>query len=113
MIPVKLPGPPRAEQHDHNREGGQCPLLTQMPQAFQEAVGQAPHLFRYLHAVPVDELGLPEYHSEPSYQLAQLQRVNVVYPIGDVSFAHVCSDPEDSYDHYITVEPNFGADLEL
>ncbi|OGO50320.1 MAG: hypothetical protein A2148_06535 [Chloroflexi bacterium RBG_16_68_14] len=113
MIPVKLPWAPPAEQHDHNREGGQCPLLTQMPQAFREAVEQAPHLFRYLHAIPIDEPGLPEYHSELSYQLAQLQRVNVVYPIGDVGFVHVCSDPEDSYDHYITVEPNFGADLEL
>ncbi len=83
-----------------------------MPEALREAVEGAQHLFRYLHAIPLEELGLPEYHAELSYELARLPSVNVLYPVGDLVYAHVCSDPNDSYGHYVSVEPGFGMDLE-
>lgn len=111
MPTTKLPWPAPAEQHRHDGAGS-CPLLAQMPAQLREAAEAAPHLFRYLHAIPVEEIGLPEYHAELSYELAKLSSMNVLYPVGDLVYVHICSDPDDTYGHYVSVEPGFGVDLE-
>jgi flagellar protein FlaI len=82
-----------------------------MPQPLREIAEMSPHLLRYLHSIPIEELGFPEYHAELPYELALLPRVNVIYPVGDAGYAHVCSNLEDSYDHYVSIEPCFGMDL--
>jgi flagellar protein FlaI len=111
-ISTNLPWQVPVDQHQHDTSGP-CPLLAQMPQPLREAAEQAPHLFRYLHAIPIDQLGFPEYHAELSFDLARLRQVNLIYPVGDAGYAHVCTDSEDSYSDYVSIEPCFGVDLNI
>ncbi len=108
---MNLPWPAPAENHSHDDRQELCPLLAQLSEPLREVAVETPHLFRYLHAIPIEQLGLPEYRAELSYQPRKVPGLNIIYPVGGGGYVHVCSDPEDAYDHYISIEPSFGIEL--
>ena len=65
MVSINLPFT-QNEQYDPHGQGDlfQCPLFKTLPQSLQEGTQEHPHLLEYLHMLPVEEHGLPEYREE-------------------------------------------------
>lgn len=70
-----------------------------------EQAKQHPHLNRYLHTLPFEEFGAPQYYEKLERKLGALEQPNVIYPVGNATFAHVCPDAKDARNHYIPIEP--------
>src|SRR3989304_2578815 len=49
-----------------------------------------------------------EHHQKLSRKLGDIERPNIISPLGDATFAHIFPDPEDSRNHYIPIEPVVG-----
>jgi len=85
-----------------------CPICSAVSPELKEQAQQHYHLFRYLHMLPVQEFGVPEYHEKITRKMGDAERPNIIYPVGDATFAHIFPDPEDSRNYYIPVEPVIG-----
>ena len=86
-------------------------LRRRMPESFIEAANANPHLLEYLSMVPVDQIGLPEYHTKLSKELGDLKNPNVIYPIKDSLFVHIVVDQRDARNCYIPIEPSSTYDV--
>lgn len=86
-------------------------LYQMLPEAFQDVVIKYPNLMSYLQMVPIDEVGIPQYHVKPSRQLRDLKQPNIIYPTTPGNFAHIYSDPIDERNTYISIEPTMGIDV--
>jgi flagellar protein FlaI len=64
-----------------------------------------PHLFRYVHSLPVNEIGVPQFYRKLERKLGEAGLPNIIYPVGNATFAHVLADPQDARNYYIPVEP--------
>ena len=49
-----------------------------MPEALVEVTTANPHLLEYLSMLPLDQIGLPEYHSKLTKELGDLKNPNVI-----------------------------------
>jgi archaeal flagellar protein FlaI len=78
--------------------------------ALQDAMEQAPHLWRYIDGLP-SELGAPEYYSEANKNLGNVGERHLIYKVNDELFVHIRTDPDDARDYYISIEPTWGMDL--
>jgi len=83
----------------------------------REQVDNNPYLAEYLRMLPVDTVGIPEYHEDLSYRFTGMTMPNIIYPVrrkGEEAkiFIHICPDPDDIRNYYIPVEPILGLDLE-
>jgi flagellar protein FlaI len=83
---------------------------AQDTRALQEAMAEAPHLWRYVQSLP-PELGTPDYYPEANKSLGSIAQRNLIYRVNDDIFVHILSDPEDARDFYIAIEPTWGMDL--
>jgi flagellar protein FlaI len=89
-----------------------CPVCSGISPELKEQAKEYHHLFAYLHALPVADFGIPEYHEKLSRKMGDIERPNIIYPLGDATFAHIFPDPEDSRNYYIPVEPVVGQDCD-
>ena len=89
-----------------------CPLFRMLPSELQEQSQARPHLWSYLHALRVDEVGIPEYAPVLGQQHRQMAKPNVVYPADKNIFVHVLRDPNDVRDSYHPIEPNTAPGME-
>jgi archaeal flagellar protein FlaI len=80
--------------------------------ALRAQAEQKPHLWSYLEALPLDTIGPPAYHETLGRKLRDLKNPNLIYPVGQGLFVHICPDPEDSRDVYVALEPGMGEDLD-
>jgi flagellar protein FlaI len=88
-------------------------LLGTLPEEFQQAVTECPHLLEYLKVLLLAKVSIPEYHAELSRSLAQQQELNLVYPLGKKGlFVHILSDDSGDRNYYIQIEPSTTLDLE-
>lgn len=83
-----------------------CPTYPKLSPKLQEVCRESMHLLQYLHALPLDELGVPEYYEKVDRSLKGKKDPNLIYPVGGDVFVHVLANPQDVRDHYITVEPS-------
>ncbi|MGQ9571948.1 MAG: type II/IV secretion system ATPase subunit [Dehalococcoidia bacterium] len=109
-----FPDTGQAEQaHNESR----CPICTALSPELKEQAQQYHHLFRYLHMVPIDEFGVPQYHEKLERKMGDIEQPNIIYPVGDATFAHIFPDPQDARNYYIPVEPivggNYGPLMEV
>src|SRR5438067_9814835 len=102
--------PPRAPHVDHDIRT--CPLYRMLEPTLRTEAEQKPHLWQYLERLPVDKLGPPKYHETLTRKLRDLKNPNLIYPVGQGLFVHICPDPEDSRDIYVALEPGMGEDLD-
>ena len=77
----------------------------------QEALDK-PYLAAYLKALPVEEIGYPDYYPEASRKLSKLKERNLIYPTKDGIYAHIYPDKLSERDYYIIIEPCIGIDLD-
>jgi len=92
--------------------GPTCSLRSVLPQALQEACDAGPFLADYLHWVPMDEIGVPDYYPALSRDMADLTRRNLIYPIKQGLFVHLYPDEKGERDQYIPIEPHLTVNLD-
>ena len=91
--------------HSHQGKVTNCPLFKLLPAALQEESKNHEFLLDYIHLLPVDEVGIPEYYPELNRGLGDLKNPNLIYPVGNDVYIHIFPDESDSRDYYIAVEP--------
>ncbi len=80
-------------------------LREVLPEALLTACDQSPFLAAYVQQLPLEDIGVPEYHAKPPRSLGQKDYRNFIYPIKDGLFVHIFPDTTGARDHYIPIEP--------
>ena len=78
----------------------------------QETTRENEHLLDYLHTIPVNQVGIPAFHSMLSNKLRDKRGLNLIYPVADGVFVHVIDDPEGGRSFYISIEPKLSSELD-
>ena len=94
-------------QKGHSHKGGikTFPLFKMLPDSLQDEAKKHEFLLDYIHMLPMDEVGIPEYYPELNRGLGELKNPNLIYPVGEEVYIHIFPDQTDSRDYYIAVEP--------
>jgi len=106
---VRIPFP-ETEQPQEAHSEASCPICSGVSPALMEQAQEHRHLFRYLHMVPTEEFGVPQYQEKLDRKMGDIEQPNIIYPLGNATFAHIFPDPEDARNYYIPVEPIIGHD---
>jgi flagellar protein FlaI len=106
---VRIPFPQTDQTDEGHRESG-CPVCSALSPELSEQAQQHPHLLRYLHMVSTGEHGIPEYHEKLERKMGDVDQPNIIYPVGNATFAHIYPDAQDARNSYIPVEPIVGSD---
>ncbi|RLC91827.1 MAG: secretion system protein E [Chloroflexi bacterium] len=112
MPQISLPFSEANKADRHDEDFFQCSLYRMLPKSAQVASQRCPHLLEYLHMVPIDEVGIPQYYTRLSRKLQEINHPHVIYPVTDNVFAHIYPDYHDGRDIYISVEPVLFQNLE-
>jgi flagellar protein FlaI len=83
-----------------------------LPEQLQEESRSKTHLLEYLHALPVEKVGIPEYVPKLDRSMGGMKNPNLIYPIKNNIYIHVYPDESDIRDYYIAIEPGMMLDLE-
>jgi flagellar protein FlaI len=94
----------------HGGDPFACTLFKMLPKKMQATTRENVYLLDYLHGVPVNKVGIPEYHTELSGKLKDKKKLNLIYPVDGGLFIHIMTDPEGGRDFYIAVEPTTGSE---
>jgi flagellar protein FlaI len=96
----------------HAVNGDWAAIYNQLPQPFQEACDSTLFLAEYIHRLPIDKIGIPDFYPKPARSLSQLEYRNLVYPIKEGLFVHIYPDASGVRDHHIAIEPTIVVDIE-
>jgi len=92
---------------DHVCDPESCELVQQLPTALKEIALETSFLMRYLHTLPIAEIGIPVYHEELEGDDGDAENPNFIYKANSgVIFFHVFPDPEGIRDWLISIEPS-------
>jgi len=58
----------------------------------------------------MEEFGVPQYVEKLERKMGDIEQPNIIYPVGDATFAHIFPDSQDARNYYIPVEPIVGRD---
>jgi flagellar protein FlaI len=83
-----------------------------LPETLQEESRSKTHLLEYLHALPVEKVGIPKYVPKLDRSMGGMKNPNLIYPVKDNIYIHVYPDESDIRDYYIAIEPGMMLDLE-
>jgi flagellar protein FlaI len=92
--------------------GARCSLNSVLPKPLQEACAENAFLSDYLHWVPMDEIGVPDYYPKLNRDMTDLERRNLIYPIKEGLFVHIYPDEKGERDKYIPIEPHLTMNLD-
>ena len=87
-----------------------CSTCNSLPEALREQAMEHEHFARYMHMIPTDEFGWPEYVTELSRKLGDNPSPNYIYPVGKACFQHIYPDKLDARNYLIPIEPTVGRD---
>jgi flagellar protein FlaI len=87
-------------------------LHSLLPEPLKEACMENSFLDDYLHWLPIDEIGVPDYYPRLSRNLKDLAVRNLIYPVKGGLFIHVYPDMTSERDCYIPIEPHTTVSLE-
>ncbi len=107
MPNVALPFP-KEWLHDTSRA---VTYFDRMSPGLQEAARKHWYLYRYLAALPVEEIGIPRYYPKLSRSLEKLRVRNLIYPIEGDLYIHIYPDPKSERDYWIPIEPSLVVEL--
>ena len=110
MADLVLPFELRAERIDSHEDPYECGLYRLLPDELQGACRRNVHLLEYLHLMPIEETGVPDYYKEISRSLGDLKRRNLLYPVSDEIHVHVLTG-DDVRDFYVPIEPTMGVEI--
>ena len=93
----------------HGGDPFACTLYKMLPEPMQQSSREDIYLLEYLHQVPVEKVGVPEYHAQLSGKLREKENKNLIYPVDGGLYVHIMDDPEGGRAYYIAVEPTMGS----
>ena len=96
--------------HSHRGGATDCPVFKLLPAPLQKESKDSEFLLDYIHMLPIDELGIPEYYDTLDRKLGDMKNPNLIYPIGGGLYVHIYPDLSDSRDIYIPIEPGMLGD---
>lgn len=70
----------------------------------QQALANNPHLEAYLREFSKAHAA-PEFHERLGREMKSIEKVNVIYPVGDPIFIHIWDEEETGQRHYVNIEP--------
>ena len=105
MSKITLPFEVEEAEGKHEGDPFACTLYKMLPEPMQEQTKEAVYLLEYLHMIPVNQFGIPEYHPTLSRGLGDLDSTNLIYPVEGGLFVHVIDDPLGGRGYYIAIEP--------
>ena len=82
-----------------------CHTCNAIAPELREQMEEHHHLRRYLHTMPVEELGPPVYAEQLDRSMGNDEQTNVIYPVGNAVFAHILFDANDARNWYVPIEP--------
>ena len=112
MPTMTLPFPVESKQEAHKGDPFSCSLYKMLPEAMQESTRESVYLLEYLHTIPIERVGIPEYHPRLSRELGDKETLNLVYPVEGGLYIHVIDDPEGGRGYYISIEPKLSPELD-
>ena len=89
----------------------ESPLYLSLTDDLQAQSLAHPHMWNYLSELPMDEIGIPQYHSQLSTSMATQEYRNIIYPVSEGIFIHLYPDLRDSRDFYFTIEPSLSPNI--
>lgn len=111
MAVLQLPFATAGETEMHQEELFQCTLYRMLPPEVQEVVHHNVHLLKYMHMMPVEEVGIPQYHAQLTRKLGEIKEPNLIYPTGDSLFTHIFPNLNGNRNYYVSVEPTLKMDV--
>jgi archaeal flagellar protein FlaI len=92
-------------------EGLQGDFYANLPEAFQKAIDENPHLLTYLKTLPLSEIGIPEYCPELTRKMGDNKKPNLIYPAHKKGvFIHILFSKNWDRNNYIPIEPAINLD---
>ena len=71
----------------------------------QQALQGNPHLAQYVQEFAAKHGATPSFHERLTRDMKSLQKVNVIYPVGDPIFIHIWDDHDTGSRRYVNIEP--------
>lgn len=111
MPSLRMPFPmeKKASDCDH---GPRCKLKSVLPKSLQEECNKNAFLADYLHQVPMDQIGVPDYYPKISRDQSYLERRNLIYPIEGGLYVHIYPNEKGERDVYVPIEPHLTVNLD-
>ncbi len=100
----------KVEKHDRFVTG--CTICDQLPADLRSICAANPHLLRYIHTMPVNHVGFPQYCEKLTKQMGDNKEPNYIYPVTENIFIHIMVDHKDFRHTWIPIEPTFNLDIE-
>jgi len=89
-----------------------CPTYAELPPELQEQCQTKLHLLQYLHSLPLEEIGMPQFYQKLNRGLKSVKNRNLIYVVDDEILIHILANTEDIRDHYIPIEPCLFGDVD-
>src|SRR5690554_3318772 len=100
------------ENFDKGREGGSILRLDHLSPALREIAESKSHIWEYLQALPVEEIGVPTFYPKLSRKMKKMKVRNLIYPTTNEDvFIHIYPDAKSERDYYIPIEPSLPVTL--
>jgi len=96
--------------HAHKGGPSSCPIFKLLPEPLQREAEANGFLLDYIHMLPVEQFGVPEYYPELTRNMGDIKNPNLIYPIGGGLYTHIFPNPSDARDYYIAIEPGMAED---
>ena len=112
MSTVTLPFQVDSPTEVHGGDPFSCALYKMLPEPMKDRTRESVYLLEYLHMIPTETIGIPEYYPELSRQLSDIEEINLIYPVEGGLFIHVIDDPEGGRGYYISIEPRLDPQLD-
>jgi len=99
-------------QKGHAHSGGvtSCPMFKLLPEPLQREAEANAFLLDYIHLLPLEEYGVPEFYTELDRKMGDMKDPNLIYAIGGGLYIHIFPNPNDARDNYIAIEPGMVED---
>jgi flagellar protein FlaI len=103
---------PFAVQKGHAHSGGatSCPIFRLLPEPLQREAEANGFLLDYIHLLPIEEYGVPDFYTELDRKMGDIKDPNLIYAIGGGLYVHIFPNPNDARDSYIAIEPGMVED---
>ncbi|MCH7802404.1 MAG: type II/IV secretion system ATPase subunit, partial [Chloroflexi bacterium] len=110
MAGITFPYELETSAEAHGGDPFACTLFKMLPKQLQESTKNHVYLLEYLHGIPVNKVGIPEYYTELTGKLKDKKKLNLIYPVDGGLYIHIMDDPEGGRGFYIAVEPTIGSE---
>ncbi len=70
--------------HAHKGGPSSCPMFKLLPEPLQREAEANSFLLDYIHMLPVEQYGVPEFFPQLDRKMGDMKDPNLIYPIGGV-----------------------------